>query len=138
MHNATKVVSSVAVAGFFSEVAAAFHPTRWGFFALIVLLVVDFRYTRRFKAKSTGKTLPFCTALKIFTNKVIDYMCYLVVVAVLAATFEGAVNPDATRWIGMGIFSACDSCARLSRQCPSQVSRHDTVRGQTSYAEASA
>lgn len=103
MNNLPKFIGSTVVAGVFADFAVVFFPMKWGFIALLCVLVVDFRYTRRYRKKTGRDPLPWCTALRIFVNKAIDYMCVLLVVAVLSVLFDGAVNPQAVRWVGMAI-----------------------------------
>lgn len=115
MNNLPRLVGSVVVAGFFADLAAAFVPMKWGFIALLCVLVVDFRYTRRYTVRKKGKALPFCRAMKLFVNKAVDYMGFLVVVAVLAKLFEGALDPRATRWVGLGILFAAEAWRLLRK-----------------------
>ena len=103
MNNLSRVVGNLVLAGIFADFARAFLPMRFGLIALLTLLVVDFRYTRRYQIVSGKTPLPFCKALKLFFNKALDYIGYLAVVAVLSLLFDGAIEARVTRWAGMGI-----------------------------------
>lgn len=115
MNNLPRLVGSVVLAGFFADFAAACLPMKWGFIALLVVLVVDFRYTRRYRRKTNRNVLPFCRALRLFVNKAVDYMGFLVVVAVLSKLFEGAIDPRVTRWVGMGVLFAIEAMRLLHK-----------------------
>lgn len=115
MQNVVRLTGSVAIASAFAEAARAFAPLKWGFACLLVLLVVDYRYTRRHRLATGGSLLPHCTALRRFFNKLIDYMLYIVAVAVLAVVFEGVINPEVTRWVGLGVVFAIEAASLLHK-----------------------
>ena len=89
-----------------SEVVAIVYDMRWWVMASICLIIVDFWFGVS-ESKFSGKDIRKSKACRRTMNKVVDYLCYLMIAGVLGMAMEPmGINPLKLATIVMILTSA--------------------------------
>lgn len=81
-------VANGIIATILSVVTDFCFPLRWFFLAALILIIADLRFGIR-ASRKRGEEIRFSRAIRRSTNKVVDYLCWIMLAGTIGQAFGG-------------------------------------------------